>query len=107
MHEMSIALSIIDLATEQAKQYSAISISEMELDIGSMSGVEIEALNFALEVAVKGTMLESSRIQINRIKAESRCMECGHEFETETHLHPCPQCKALNTKILKGEEMLK
>ena len=86
MHEMSIALSIIDLATEQAQKENARKIVEIELDIGAVSGVEIEALNFALEMAVKETLLESALVKVNRIEAVSECLECGHHFES-MHSH--------------------
>jgi hydrogenase nickel incorporation protein HypA/HybF len=67
MHEMSIALSIVDLADEQANLAHAGKIIEIELDIGTMSGVEVEALNFALEIAAKDTLLEAAVVKINRI----------------------------------------
>ena len=66
MHEMSIAMSIVDLATEHAQKENAMKIVEVELDIGTISGIEIQALNFAMEVAVKDTLLETARIKINR-----------------------------------------
>ncbi|MFH0757271.1 MAG: hydrogenase maturation nickel metallochaperone HypA [Bacteroidota bacterium] len=67
MHEMSIALSIVDLADEQANLAHAGKIIEIELDIGTMSGVEVEALNFALEIAAMDTLLEAAVVKINRI----------------------------------------
>jgi hydrogenase nickel incorporation protein HypA/HybF len=105
MHEMSIAMSIIDLATEQAQKVNAKKIVEVELDIGTISGIEIHALNFAMEVAVKDTLLEKARIKINRIEAVSECMECHEKFSSDRYLSQCPKCNALNTKILKGREM--
>jgi hydrogenase nickel incorporation protein HypA/HybF len=105
MHEMSIALSIIDLASKQAREAGAREIKEVELDIGTMSGVELEALNFAMKVAVKNTMLEKSRIKINHITASAECLECGHAFNTRAILGPCPECSALNTRIISGREL--
>ena len=105
MHEMSIALSIIDLAAEQAKKASARKIVEIELDIGTLSGVEIDALNFAMEIAVKDTLLESAEIKMNRIEAVSECLNCGHIFEPEGFISHCPECKEINTRIFKGKEM--
>lgn len=105
MHEMSIALNIIDLAVEQAKMAAASNVVEVELDIGNLSGIEIDALNFALEIAVRETILEKSRFKINRIEAESECMECGHIFGSENYISQCPECQALNTRIFKGREM--
>ena len=105
MHEMSIALSIIDLAAEQAKKATASKIIEIELDIGTLSGIEIEALNFAMEIAVKNTVLESAEIKMNRIEAVSECLECGHIFEPVGFISHCPKCNQMNTRIFKGKEM--
>ncbi|MEN8155409.1 MAG: hydrogenase maturation nickel metallochaperone HypA [Bacteroidota bacterium] len=102
---MSIALGIIDLATGQARQQQAQKIIEVELDIGTISGVEIPALNFALEVAVKETLLETARIKINRIEARSKCLGCGELFTPEQYLSQCPRCRTLNTQVLQGREM--
>jgi hydrogenase nickel incorporation protein HypA/HybF len=105
MHEMSIALSIIDLASEQAVKAKAEKIKEIELDIGTLSGIELESLNFALEVAVGGTLLEKSIVKINSIEAESECLECGLIFKSLNLINACPSCKELNTKIIRGREM--
>jgi hydrogenase nickel incorporation protein HypA/HybF len=105
MHEMSIALSIIDLAEAQARKERAVRIVEVELDIGTISGIEIEALNFAMEVAAKDTQLETARIRINRIEVVLECMECGHRFEPERYLSQCPLCGELNTRVIKGREL--
>ena len=57
MHELSIAMSIVDIATKQAKAASAEAVSRVELDIGTLSGIEFESLKFALTVAVEDTLL--------------------------------------------------
>ena len=105
MHEMSIALSIIDVAAGQAKKENASKVTEIELDIGTMSGVEITALNFALEIAVIDSILEKSEVKINQIRARSECLECGHIFDTESVVAPCPICNELNTRIVNGREL--
>ena len=105
MHEMSIALSIVDLASEKANQAKATQVIELELDIGSLSGVEIEALRFAMEVATKNTVLESTRVKINRIPASAECLECGQVFESERFAAGCPACGEWNVRILKGKEL--
>ena len=105
MHEMSIALSIIDLATETARKENASRIAEIELDIGTMSGVEITALHFAMEIAVVDSILENSIVKINRIKARSECLECRHIFDSENYMNSCPMCNELNTQFISGREL--
>ena len=105
MHEMSIALSIIDVAAEQAKMENASAITEIEIDIGTMSGIEITALNFAMEIAVIDSVLEKTKVKINQVKARSECIECGHIFDTESFVNPCPKCNELNTRFISGKEL--
>lgn len=105
MHELSIAESIIEIAEEQARKSFAISISEIEIDIGSFSGVVIEAMEFALEEAVKNTMLEKASIKINQIKAKVICCTCANEFFPEDVLSLCPQCNSSDYDILQGKEL--
>jgi Zn finger protein HypA/HybF involved in hydrogenase expression len=58
MHEFSIAMSIIEIAETEAKKVNATKINELVLDVGTMAGIEFFALDTALEMAVKNTLLE-------------------------------------------------
>ena len=55
MHELSIARSIVELVEEQADNRGASVVEELELEIGHLSGVEIQTLAFALDSAIKGS----------------------------------------------------
>jgi hydrogenase nickel incorporation protein HypA/HybF len=61
MHELSIAMNIIDIANEQAKINNLSAIDEIEIEVGELSGVETDALKFAMEVVTRDTILEKSR----------------------------------------------
>ena len=105
MHELSIAMSIIEIAEENAKNANASIISEIELDIGNQAGVVMEALEFAIESAKQGTMLENANWKINKISALARCSSCKHEFETEDLFSPCPKCGNPFSEIYQGKEL--
>lgn len=105
MHELSIAMSIIDLATTQAIQHAADSIEEIELDIGCLSGIEMDSFDFAWRQAVKRTILESAMRKVNRIEGKGRCMECGTVFPMEQVYDSCPECKSPFSEILSGKEL--
>ncbi len=105
MHEFSIALNIVEIATETAKASQAETVHEVEVDVGDMSGVIYEALEFALQSAVKGTMLENSRFKLNRIKARAVCLDCRHDFEPVDFLLTCMHCGSFNIQIVSGKEM--
>lgn len=105
MHEMSIAQSIVDLVEQQAHQRRSPFVEEVELEIGRLAGVELHTLDFALESAVKGTMLEQARIVRHIIDGEGQCMDCNSQFQMEALFSSCPHCGSWCIKICKGKEL--
>ncbi len=105
MHEMSIALNIIDIVSEEALRAEARSINSIEIEIGSISGVEISALELALEAAVKGSSLERTQIKIIPIQATARCTECNSTYTLTTLYEPCPTCSSLKFHVVRGKEL--
>jgi hydrogenase nickel incorporation protein HypA/HybF len=105
MHELSIARSIIALAEEEAHRHRASVIEEIEIEIGRLAGVELQTFAFALESAVKHTMLEEARIVRHDIEGEGRCGDCGASFAVEALFTPCPRCGSYGVKLTKGKEL--
>lgn len=105
MHELSITMNIIEIAEENARKANASAIYEIELDIGKQSGIVREALEFAIESAKKGTMLENAKWVINEIPAMAKCTECGVEFEPDDLFTPCPACGNPFSDIFQGKEL--
>ena len=105
MHEFSIAMNIVDIATEYAIREKAIVVREIEIEVGVFSGVVVDALEFAMESAVKGTMLENATCKIIVIQGIARCPNCHHEYETDELLKPCPECNTIAPGIIQGREL--
>lgn len=105
MHELSIAISIVEIAEENAKKANTSVINEIELDIGSQSGVVLEALEFAMQSAVQGTMLEKAEVKINSIPARATCSQCQYEFFIDDLFTPCPECGNPFCEITQGKEL--
>lgn len=105
MHELSIAMSIVEIAEENAKNANTTVINEIELDIGTQSGVVLEALEFAMQSAVQDTMLENARIKINSIPARATCDQCQNEFYIDDLFAPCPECGNPFCEITQGKEL--
>ena len=105
MLEFSIALNIVDIASKTANDAHAEKINEVEIDIGILSGVVVVALEFALESAVKDTLLENAKITINEINAKVKCNECHTDFEPENNIAQCPACGSYNYDIVQGREL--
>lgn len=105
MHEMSIVVSIVEIAESEAKKANATKITSLELDIGTVSGIELPALNFAFDSIKNETMLKNAEIIINSITAKSVCEDCNYKFHVEDVYSLCPKCNSYKTNIIQGKEM--
>jgi hydrogenase nickel incorporation protein HypA/HybF len=105
MHELSVVMSIIDIAEKEMVANKAATIEEIELDIGALSGIEMNAFDFAWSQAVKSTLLEHSGRVVNRIGGEGICMDCNAEFPIQQLYEPCPVCNRHFISIRKGKEL--
>ncbi len=105
MHELSIVMSIVDIAEEQVRQHQAKLVESIDLDIGSLASIEMEALNFAWQSAVKQTVLSGAERRINHIQARARCLECDHEHEVASLFEACPRCGSIFSELLQGKEL--
>lgn len=105
MHELSVVMGIVDIAEEQVKINHAHHVDSIELEIGTMAGVELEALNFVWPVAVKNTVLDDAERELIIIEAKARCMDCGTEFLIKDRFEACPNCHDYLTEFIQGKEL--
>jgi len=105
MHELSIAVEIVELAEKEAAKAGAKKISSIELEIGSISGIMMDALDFAWPVATKGTMLENAKKVIHKVKGKAKCSQCEAIFEIDNLYDACPHCNEYFKEIIQGKEL--
>jgi len=105
MHELSIAMSIVDIASKKAGAANAGSVCQVDLDIGTMSGIEFDSLEFALSVAVKDSRLEGTRFVINRIEALCECNSCTHLYAPGQDFGAWPECGNHDIEYIRGKEL--
>lgn len=105
MHELSIAMSIVDMAIEEAERRE-VAIDAVHLDLGALSGVVADALLFAYEMACAGTPLEGSRLMIRQIPIEVYCPACNaQKILNSMQWFCCPECGAPTSDVLHGKEL--
>jgi hydrogenase nickel incorporation protein HypA/HybF len=105
MHELRIATEIIETIQAEMNRRRLERIGEIGLAIGALSGVDPEALSFAFEASVTGTSLENSRMNIDFIPVEGRCLECHNEFSVYDLCFVCPKCGSGKLDIIRGQEL--
>lgn len=105
MHEMSIAINLVDLAVKTAQQNQAKKINSMVLELGSLAGVVREALEFCFESACKGTLAEGAKLEIMTVQGDAYCENCGRHFKCDQIAAPCPKCGEYVFNIQGGKEL--
>ncbi len=105
MHELSIAMSIVDLAVEEAER-RGVTIDAVYLELGSLSGVVADALLFSYEIACNGTRLEGSRLVIKQIPIEVFCPACKtQKILSSMQWFCCPDCGTPTSDVIHGKEL--
>lgn len=106
MHELSIALSIIEGATEEAEKHNGAKVEAVHLKLGALSGVVKDALLFSWEVASAGTILENSRLEIEEIPVVVFCDSChGNKTLDVINNFVCPECSQPTPQVISGREL--
>jgi hydrogenase nickel incorporation protein HypA/HybF len=106
MHELSVALSLIEVASDEVARLGAVRVTVVHVRLGPLAGVVKEALLFAFDVAASGTPLEGAQLEIVDVPIAVWCSGCSAERVLESAaLRQCPACRATTPKILSGEEL--
>ncbi|HEV7505746.1 MAG TPA: hydrogenase maturation nickel metallochaperone HypA [Thermoanaerobaculia bacterium] len=106
MHELSIAMSLIEAACEEAARQGDVRVEALHLRLGALSGVVREALEFSFDLAAAGTAIEGARLQIEEIPVTVYCPQCCEERQLASLQHfRCPVCDTLTPEVVRGREL--
>jgi hydrogenase nickel incorporation protein HypA/HybF len=64
VHELALARSIVDQINAVVTSERLERVSRVVLELGTAAGVEVDALRFGFEVAVRSTALEAAVLEI-------------------------------------------
>lgn len=105
MHELSIAISIVETAEEEAEKLAG-KVEAIHLKLGALSGVVKDALLASYEMACEGTSLAGSRLVVEDIPVQVFCSVC-RETRTLSSLQHfcCPECATPTSEIVHGKEI--
>jgi len=105
LHELSLTQSLIEIAEEHARREGAETIVSLTLEIGALSGVIREAVEFAFEACSRGTLAEGATLDIIDVPALGHCTDCDQQCAMQSLVDTCPHCGAFAVEIMQGQEM--
>jgi hydrogenase nickel incorporation protein HypA/HybF len=105
MHELSIIQSLIPQIEEYITGDKYKKVNKIYLEVGVMSGVIADALEFAYDICSKGTKVEGAELLITTVPVTASCRQCNSKFEVQDYCFSCPQCNSTELDMISGNEL--
>ena len=106
MHELSLANKLVELAEETAREAGARRVTAVALKVGALSGVSVDALRFAFDIATADTLLAGSRLETRAVPVTVYCPRCKREAElASVQWFRCPACDTPTGDVRSGREL--
>jgi len=105
MHELSIAMSIVEVAQEEAEQ-RGVQVEAVHLKLGALSGIVKQALLSCYDMACENTCLQGSHLVIEEVPVMIFCPKCrGPRPLSSQQLFCCAECGTPSSEIVQGKEL--
>jgi hydrogenase nickel incorporation protein HypA/HybF len=105
MHELSLATGILEMVETAAAREHFQRVAQLRLEAGALAGVDVHALQFALDAIKPGTCLAEAEIIIDQPPGMGWCALCTTTVEVASRSDPCPQCGAYPVQITGGTDL--
>ncbi|RLA07129.1 MAG: hydrogenase maturation nickel metallochaperone HypA [Gammaproteobacteria bacterium] len=105
MHEMSLCEGVLDVIEDSAKAQNFKKVSQIFLEIGNLSGVEIEAMKFCFAAVMRDSIADKAKLTIIKKEGLAWCMKCAKKVKVKQKFDKCPDCGSYQLQIVSGDEM--
>ncbi|MGB3190659.1 MAG: hydrogenase maturation nickel metallochaperone HypA [Limnoraphis sp.] len=102
MHELGITQNIVAIVSEHAR---GAPVKRVTLEIGKLSAIMPDAIQFCFDVCTQGTALEEATLEIIEVAGLGKCRQCGTEVPLDQPFGVCHTCNSLELDIIQGEEL--
>jgi hydrogenase nickel incorporation protein HypA/HybF len=106
MHELSIALSILDAVAAEAERHGGARVHAIHLKVGALAGVVPEALRSAYELAREGSPFAEAQLLIEEVPIVAYCAHCEADRPVvSVQQLQCSECGGAVSEVLSGREL--
>ena len=106
MHEMGLALQIVEIAKASLPpELAGARIQRVNLKVGRLSAIVADSLRFCFEIVSRDTPLAGAELAIEEIPVRARCNDCRFEWTIEDPVFSCRRCDSGAVELLSGREL--
>lgn len=106
MHELAVCQALIERVESLAAEHRAVSVCEIVVRVGPLSGVEQHLLEQAYEIARAGTVAEAAQLVLEDAPLIVHCADCNHDADVQPNKLVCPLCGNWRTTLVSGDDLL-
>lgn len=104
MHELGIMYHIVERVLKIVEDNELTQVDAIVLQVGEVSSVIPRYLYACFPAAVDGTLLESTKLEVEVLMANGICKSCGKVYTLEEHSRKCPYCSGTEYEMISGGE---
>lgn len=105
LHELSIACSLVKTAALEAARHGITRVTKVDVVLGALAGVEMDALLFCFPAVARGTVCEGAALDIEVEAATGHCPACGGVTEVRDYMNRCSACGSWPLGVEGGRDM--
>lgn len=106
MHEMGIAMEIVEIAKASIPaDMQDAKVRRVNLQVGKLSAIVPDSLRFCFELVVKETPLDGAELVIEELPVVARCKDCHNEWTVAQAVFTCSACQSGSIDLLSGREL--
>ena len=104
MHEISIALNIVEIVEQELVRHRVKELKAVNVAVGKLAAVVPEQLTFCFDMITADTSMDGVSLNIREVPLGYTCGSCGEEFTSEEVAFVCPRCGGHNPDMITGME---
>lgn len=106
MHEMGIAMQIIEIATTSIPaEMKGSRVVRVNLRVGKLAAIVPDSLRFCFEIASQDTPLAGAELVIEELPVLARCNDCRFQWTISEPVFVCQKCNSGAIQLLSGREL--
>lgn len=106
MHELAVCQALIGEVTAVARSKRALSVTDIYVSVGPLSGVEHPLMRNAFPIVAAGTVASKASLHLEAMPVRVSCDECGAESEVPVNRLVCKECGHWRTRLVSGDELM-
>ncbi len=106
MHELSIVMEVIRQVEAIAREHQVEQVEKIVLSIGEATPIVPRFVEECFPVAIDGTSLGNTQLEIEIVPANGMCRQCQKVFHILEVDGICPQCGQHDYEVISGKDFI-